>query len=49
MKSFNEGGKEDMLYAMQEFDLDFTINHYNRMIDEKYAALLGTPANPNKK
>jgi hemerythrin-like domain-containing protein len=48
IKSLSEEEKEDMLYAMQEFDLDFTMKHYDRMIEEKYAALLSPPANPNQ-
>jgi hemerythrin-like domain-containing protein len=42
MKSLSEEEKEDMLCAMQEFDLDFTINHYEKMVDEKYTALIGS-------
>lgn len=46
MKALSEEEKEEMLYAMQEFDLDFTINHYEKLIDEKYAALISPVAKP---
>ncbi len=39
MKSLSETEKEDMLYAMQQFDLSFLIDHYGKLFDEKYATL----------
>ncbi len=48
MKALSEEEKEEMLFAMQEFDLDFTINHFEKLIDTKYANLIGSPSKPAK-
>ncbi len=48
MKVLSEEEKEEMLCAMDEFDLDFTINHYEKLIDDKYAALADSSCKPDK-
>jgi hemerythrin-like domain-containing protein len=46
MTVLSEEEKDDMLLAMQEFDLDFTINHYEKVIDEISGALIGSAIRP---
>lgn len=48
MMVLSEEEKDDMLLAMQEFDLDFTINHYEKVIDETSSALIASATKPEK-
>ena len=42
MTVLSEEERDDMLLVMQEFDLDFTLNHYEKVIDETSSALIGS-------